>query len=97
MDQIIASAIASKSLIEFWYSDHQRIAEPHVLGISGGSLQFLGYQVGGSSSSGGIPEWRRFEISKITSLKTLPQSFPGKRPFPSGKHSSWDQQLAIVA
>lgn len=97
MEQILKAAIANKQLVEFSYSGHQRIAEPHVLGISGGALQFLGYQVGGSSSSGGIPEWRRFDLSKISNLKPLQQAFAGKRPFPSGKHSSWDQQLAIVA
>lgn len=97
MDQILKLAIANKHLVEFIYSGHQRIAEPHVLGINGGALQFLGYQVGGSSSSGGIPEWRRFELNKMSHLSARPESFAGKRPFPSGKHSSWDQQLAIVA
>ena len=97
MDQILKSAIANKQLVEFSYSGHQRIAEPHVLGINGGALQFLGYQVGGSSSSGGIPEWRRFDLNKMSNLAILQRTFPGKRPFPSGKHSSWDQQLAIVA
>lgn len=47
MEQIIKTAIADKKLIEFSYSGHTRIAEPHVLGISGGATQILGYQVGG--------------------------------------------------
>ena len=97
MEKILASAIIKKQLVEFRYSGHQRIAEPHVLGVSGGALQFLGYQVGGSSSSGGIPEWRRFDLAKMSNLKTLDQSFPGKRSFPSGRHSHWDIQLAVVS
>jgi hypothetical protein len=96
MDQILKAAIASKSLVEFWYGNHQRIAEPHVLGVSGGLSQILGYQVEGSSSSGGIPEWRRFDLNKISKLSVLARSFPGRRPFPSGKHSAWDYQIAVV-
>ncbi len=97
MDETLKSAIANKQLVEFTYSGHQRIAEPHVLGISGSSLQFLGYQVGGSSSSGGLPEWRRFDLNKMSGLKARQESFPGKRPTPSGKHGAWDRVLAIVA
>ena len=95
--QIIERAIKDKCLVEFQYSGHPRTAEPHVLGTSGGALQFLGYQVGGSSSSGGaLPEWRRFDLGKITGLTVSAQKFAGPRPYPSGKHSSWDQQILVV-
>lgn len=97
MQQILESAIANKKLVQFQYSGHPRIAEPHVLGISGSAVQFLGYQIGGSSSSGGIPEWRRFDLNKISALQATDESFPGKRPFPSGKHSQWDRVIAIVS
>ncbi len=97
MQTVIAKAIESKKLIAFMYGDHLREVEPHVLGIINGNLQLLSYQVGGSSSSGGIPEWRRFELMKITSLRVLEKDFKGARPVPSGKHSSWDQQIAVVA
>ena len=97
MQQEIVAAIGSKRIIEFNYSGHHRVVEPHVLGINDGVVQLLGYQVGGSSSSGGIPEWRRFDLNKMSGLGTTAQTFPGKRPFPSGKHSSWDQRIAIVA
>ena len=83
-------------MVEFWYGDHQRIAEPHVLGVSDGETQVLVFQVGGSSSSGGIPEWRRFDLNRISRLITLPETFPGRRPFPSGKHSSWDFRIAVA-
>ena len=96
MEEIIKAAMADKKLVEFSYSGHIRIAEPHVLGVTGGTTQILGYQVGGSSSSGGIPEWRRFDLSKISGLKPLLQSFAGPRPFPSGQHSTWDYQIAVV-
>lgn len=95
--QIIERAIQGKSLLEFIYSGHPRLVEPHVLGFSHGVLQFLGYQIGGSSSSGGVlPEWRRFELNRITQLTIVDKKFPGRRPYPSGRHSSWDQQILIV-
>lgn len=97
MEQLIQQAIAAKKLIEFLYSGHSRLIEPHVLGVNGGITQVLGYQIGGTSSSGGIPEWRRFDLTKISGLRLTSTSFPGRRPFPSGKHSSWDRQIAIVS
>ena len=97
MEQLIQQALEGKKLIEFIYSGHPRLIEPHVLGVNGGITQVLGYQVGGSSSSGGIPEWRRFDLPRISGLKVTSTSFPGRRPFPSGKHSSWERQIAIVS
>lgn len=93
----IEQAIQNKKLIEFTYSGHLRVIEPHVLGVKAGVTQILGYQVGGTSNSGGIPEWRRFDLPKISGLSVSGQTFPGKRPFPSGKHSIWDYQIAIVS
>lgn len=95
--QLIDQAIRTKSVVEFNYKGHHRVVEPHVLGVSNGSVQFLGYQIGGTSSSGGpLPEWRRFELSGITALTITPDKFPGRRPFPSGRHSSWDRQILVV-
>lgn len=94
--QEIEQAIRDKSLIEFNYGGYHRIVEPHVLGVSGGSVQFLGYQIDGYSSSGNIPQWRRFELNRISCLTITNDNFPGRRPFPSGRHSSWDRQLLVV-
>lgn len=89
-------AIRSKAVVEFNYGGHHRVVEPHVLGVSGGVMQFLGYQIGGTSSSGGLPEWRRFDLNKISGFSLTDQLFPGRRPFPSGQHSSWDYQILVV-
>ncbi len=94
---LIEHAILSKSLVSFTYSGHPRVAEPHVLGVKDGAVQFLGYQIGGSSSSGGLlPEWRRFDLAKISELSITEQKFTGRRPFPSGKHSAWDSEILVV-
>ena len=96
MQQVLEDAIAKRLLVEFEYRGHTRVAEPHVLGLSGGATQLLVYQVGGTSSSGGLPQWRRFDLSEASGLTVLAQSFPGARPYPSGKHSTWDFVIAVV-
>jgi predicted DNA-binding transcriptional regulator YafY len=93
--QELEQAIKSKRVVEFSYSDHVRVIEPHILGISGGKLQILGYQIGGTSSSGGLPQWRRFDIDRMQRLTVTDQTFPGKRP-ETGKPSPWDKVLLIV-
>ena len=96
MNQDLIEAIRSKKMIEFNYSGHHRVAEPHVYGRHGGKEQLLVYQVGGSSSSGGLPEWRRVDVPRISDLVVSDQTFPGSRPTQSGEHTNWDQTYAIV-
>lgn len=96
MESTILKAIEEKRLIEFVYNGLHRVGEPHVFGVTNGSKQLLVYQTGGQSSNGGIPNWRRFDLSQISHLVVLPQSFPGRRLIPSGRHSSWDQRIAVV-
>ena len=96
MEELLKQAIAQKNLIEFNCHGLQRIAEPHVLGVKGGVKQSLVYQVGGQSSSGGLPNWRRVDLHEISNHQVLDETFPGKRFFPSGRHTSWDVHLAIV-
>ena len=93
---IIIAAIKEKKVISFTYSGFPRVVEPHIYGINDGIPQLLGYQIRGSSSSGVIPDWRRFNISAIQNLQILNELFPGRRGFPSGKHSHWDEQILIV-
>lgn len=96
MENEIKDAIAHTKVIEFDYHGFHRIVEPHILGINGGIKQLLGYQVRGQSRSGGLPEWRRFDLHEMTHVSVLNEKFPG-RPTPTGKHSTWDHQIAIVA
>ena len=84
-------------MIRFVYRGHVRIAEPHVAGIKDGKEGMLTYQTGGSSSSGGLPMWRRFELDGVSQLEMLDDDFPGRREASSGEHSSWDETYEIVA
>ncbi|EGR3265091.1 hypothetical protein OZ254_003540 [Vibrio cholerae] len=92
----IRRAIQNKLIVEFTYSNRLRVVEPHVLGVCNGSKQILGYQVAGQSSSGGLPEWRRFDLARMSNFRVTTETFLGRRPFPSGQHSPWDQELEIV-
>lgn len=96
MDRLVVEAIGNKRLIEFSYHGLPRIAEPHIYGVTNGIRQVLVYQTGGQSSNGGLPNWRRFDLNQMTRLVILAQTFPGRRPIPSGRHSSWDSRIAIV-
>jgi hypothetical protein len=93
---LIGVAIANKKIIEFDYHGHHRIAEPHVYGIHEGKEQVLVYQIGGTSSTGGIPEWRRMDVSEITNLEVSEKVFAGPRPTQSGKHTNFDKMIAVV-
>jgi len=96
MDSLIISAINEKKLLEFTYDGLVRIVEPHVYGVTDGKYELLVYQIRGQSRSGGLPNWRRVILNKVTNMKILDESFSGRRPTPSGKHSSFDRTIAIV-
>lgn len=93
----IQQAIRGRRLVRFYYDGYQREVEPHVLGLSRGVKQFLGYQVGGSSRSGAIPDWRRFDLDKIVGFRLASNLFGGPRPTVTGWHSRWDHIIELVA
>lgn len=96
MNANLLRAIRNRNMIEFDYTGHHRIAEPHVYGRNKGSEQLLVFQVRGGSSSGGLPQWRRLDVAKIHGLNVLEESFDGPRPTESGEHTNWDETFAIV-
>ena len=85
----IWAAIEQTRMIRLIYHDKERILEPHDHGILNGSVQLLGYQVGGSSSRP-LPNWLLMKTDEITDLELLDKTFPGGRPTPSGNHIKWD-------
>ncbi len=97
MDRRIRDAILAKQMVEFDYGGYHRIAEPHVYGRHGGVIQLLVYQVAGGSPSGGLPEWRRVDVHRMSGLSLMAATFAGPRPYPSGRHSSWDEVYARVS
>jgi hypothetical protein len=94
---VIRNAIANKDVIEFTYRGYPRVAEPHVYGIKGGKRQILVYQVGGLTSSGSVPDWRRINLEEVIGLKvTGGQKFAGPRENKSSDYDDWDTVIAAV-
>jgi predicted DNA-binding transcriptional regulator YafY len=94
IDELIR-AIRERRVVEFEYERRHRVVEPHTLGVLDGVEELLGYQIGGESSSGRLPDWRRFRVRAITNLRILTQRF-GSRPGRTGRHASWDTILEFV-
>lgn len=96
MDAFIRDAIATKQVIVFAYQGHQRVVEPHIYGRKDGVLQILGYQIGGRSSQGKLPDWRRFDLPLMRDLQLHGSGFAGAREV-NARHSAWDIKFLIVA
>ncbi len=95
MTRLLLRAIRERRIVEFDYDRCHRVVEPHVLGVLGGVDQLLGYQIGGESQSGNLPEWRRFRVRAIANLQLRAQLF-GSRPARTDRHASWDRILEYV-
>lgn len=95
-DQLILTAICEKRLLRFSYNNQLRIAEPHDYGVQKGVVNLFTYQVGGRTSSGRLPEWRKFAVQNISNLELLEQSFAGSRSLSSQIHQEWDVLFARV-
>lgn len=77
----IADAIHHRFVISFTYKKHRRVVEPHTYGLDQKRDRALsGYQIGGTSNSGKLPEFRFFFESGITDLSITKQIFNGARP-----------------
>jgi len=82
MNHQICSAIIEKRVIQFHYEGHQRIVQPHAYGIhkDTGNEILRAYQVGGYSSSGNIPGWRLYKVSKILNIEITDKKFENPAP-----------------
>ncbi len=92
----IRKTMQNKQIIEFSYDGMKRVAEPHVLGIKNGLICLLIYQIGGQSSSGGLPNWRLVKVDKITNFLIINENFLGKRNTPTGQHTEFDTILELI-
>jgi hypothetical protein len=96
-DRLLCAASAERRLVAFELDGLRRIAEPHDYGIIGGVARLFFYQVGGASRSGRPIGWRWGALLRLSNLRILPESFPGPRPVPSGRHIHWDTLIATVS
>jgi len=96
LHQSILAAIHEKRLLRFFYHGKIRIVEPQDYGIQKGAVQLFTYQFAGESSSGQLPDWRKFNVKSMSKLELLDKTFPGSRSVPSQKHQEWDVLFARV-
>jgi len=78
----ICKSIREKRVIRFTYDGHERIVQPHAYGIhkSTGNEVLRAYQIGGYSSSGTIPLWRLYDVSKINYIDVTDEWFERAAP-----------------
>ena len=80
MNTLICDAIRSRKLIRFIYDGYERIAEPHLYGISTANHEVVSaYLVGGWSASEGAPGWRKYLVHEMHDINALAESFDGPR------------------
>jgi hypothetical protein len=81
MKKLICDSIRERKIIEFHYEGGIRVVEPHCCGLhrDTGKEVLIGYQTGGHTRSGGVPDWRVYEVSNISGLKVTDISFLGPR------------------
>jgi hypothetical protein len=62
------------------YQGHERVVEPHLLGLhEAGEPMLVAYQTSGGSQSGQVPGWRTFITTSIEDVVIDDQHFPGPR------------------
>jgi len=76
----LCDAINTRHQIAFIYQGKPRVVEPHDYGMQNGKARLLSYQTGGQSGSGRLPDWRWFDVAKMSDFKALDETFPGNRP-----------------
>jgi hypothetical protein len=80
VEQIIRDAIEERTPVSLYYETDDsapRTVHPHVLyRTSKGKICVDSYQVDGPTSSGGpLPDWRPFDLAKITQIEALDGEF----------------------
>jgi hypothetical protein len=92
-DRQIRLAITNKRLIRFTYGLASRVAEPHDYGVQHGAVRLLVYQRRATPFSRG---WRMLDVTKITKLEVLDETFAGSRREEHSHHFKWDTLFARV-
>jgi hypothetical protein len=72
----LRAAIKDRNVVEFRYHGQPRVAHPHAIFIASTGTHCLdAVQVGGRSSSGPLPGWRRFDLNAIETVQVRVERF----------------------
>jgi hypothetical protein len=73
---LLRTAIRRRHVVEFRYSGRRRVVHPHAIFVASTGTHCLdGVQVGGRSSSGPLPGWRRFDMNDIEAVTVRDDRF----------------------
>jgi hypothetical protein len=76
----VVRATLEHHVLHFSYGGHPRTVEPQLVGIhENGEPLLVGFQTGGTSSTGPVPGWRTFRTSDMDAVEIGEDSFPGLR------------------
>lgn len=93
----LAEAIQNRQIITFLYEELNRGVEPFTLGrLHNGRLALSGFQITGRSQSGGIPDWRLFDVAKISRLEVHDEAFTRLRPGYNPRDSRMSRIITTV-
>jgi hypothetical protein len=72
----LRAAIKGRNVVEFRYRGSRRVAHPHAIFIASTGTHCLdAVQVGGVSSSGELPGWRRFDLNGVDAVQVRAECF----------------------
>ena len=72
----LRAAIKARNAVEFRYHGRPRIVHPHAIFIASTGTHCLdAVQVGGASTSGPLPGWRRFDLNEIDVVSVREERF----------------------
>ena len=72
----LRTAIRQRNVVEFGYAGAPRVVHPHAIFVATtGSHCLDGVQVGGRSTSGALPGWRRFDLNRIGAVTLRAERF----------------------
>lgn len=94
---LLSAAIENRQLVTFVYGGYNRGVEPFTLGrLRNGTMSLSGYQITGRSRSGGIPDWRLFDVAKMSQLEVHEETFVGSRPGYNPRDKRMSRIIATV-
>jgi predicted DNA-binding transcriptional regulator YafY len=72
----LRAAIKQRNVVEFRYSGRSRVVHPHAIFVASTGTHCLdAVQVGGRSTSGPLPGWRRFDLNRIDTVDIRNEHF----------------------
>lgn len=82
LDGVVCGAIKTRALLSFFYDGLPRVVIPCALGQHKSTRKLLlrSFQVRGTTESGNLPLWRLYDLSRVSRLEILRETFDEPPP-----------------